>query len=84
MCNEWIMCDTGVYPVPDEGSREIEVLTLHRYGDMLLLCYNLPHECEGKGYPASWTNDNFESWHFDLDEVVCWQPLPALPQGWER
>ena len=84
MCNEWIMCDTGIYPVVDEGEREIEVLALTRDGYMGILSYHPAEEYEGKGYPASWENHSFEDWYWGTDRIVCWQPKPALPSGMER
>ena len=83
----WIMCDAGIYPAgkkydPEEDPEPIEVLILEHHGRMHVARY-LPEGYSGfySGQePAYWETEG-ASWQ--LEDIMCWRHLPALPPGTE-
>jgi len=84
VCNEWIMCDSGIYPQEDKDDEcggTPEVLILAHWGDMHLAHYCPAIDPNEFNYTlAHWENEH-DFW--PLDKVICWQPKPPPPPGME-
>ena len=90
MDNEWIMCESGIYPagIPDEDPEEtyeekIEVLILEHDGEMRFACYYPAGDisAEFNENVAHWEDEN-RAWR--LEDIVCWRHKPAPPPCMEK
>ena len=77
MCNEWIMCESGIYPQEDKDGETPDVLILTSGHNMHLAYYYPPEDANEYGYTsAHWENEH-DFW--PLDKIICWRHKPAPP-----
>ncbi len=91
MGNEWIMCESGIYPagIPDEDPEEtyeepVEVLIVvdGSFSSGMFLAYYYPDMERNPFYIGAYWENEHESW--PLKDVVCWRHKPALPPCMEK